>query len=691
MAKGNDVSTTIVLEGEKQYRDAIKGINQSLKVNQTETEKLIALYAKESGSVQALTAKQESLVSTISEQKNKVSTLAGAVDLAAQKYGEADKRTQNWQIELNKAQAELYKLENALDETNASLDRASAGSAEYEAALDGINQEMSGMSAVAQKAFDSFIEGAKEGQLSLGGVWDSIKEGMASTGAAADGMGGLIAGALSGGPILAAAGLTTSIAKIAMEGRQMAVEFESSSVKMQNALNLTKKEADEAAKSVKKLYKEGIVDSQEEAQEILTNVMKYLEMEGEEAQEFSNKIAAIGMDSETTIRTTRTLAEQFGLSYSEALDVIAAGITNIKAPQEEVLDTLNEYANSFSRLGYDAQGFLDTLYAGMDAGAYSVDKAADSIKEFYNKASSGDTSFAEALGQLGLNAESTMNALSAGGDRAQQAFTRVAQKLDNMNDKAKQAQISSALFGSQWEDVGSKAVLAMGNAEKGLVSYAGTADRQVQNIMNSSENLQKQAERMSEDIGKNILNIGAHIIMPGITNLIDGWDQSMKSIVQLTKSAEPDAKEAGAQMSAGVVEGWKSGDSAAYQAVKDTVNGMLNTATATALIHSPSKLFENKVGAQLAAGVDVGWDKGMEKTFRNMRHSLADDMEMLRTPPGGFGADTGRAASSSSEYVDNATYNYYYDLKIDNLETFNQVMKRVQNERMSRRQGYVKH
>lgn len=687
MANKSDVTTRFILEGQKQYIDAVNKMTTAVKVNMSEMKLADVQYKQDASSIAALTAKQEAYEKAIYSQTDKIELLRNALANAAAQFGESDKRTMNWQIRLNEARTALEKMNGDLNDTTEKLIYASKEVEDYESSLNGSTQEAKGFGGIMQKIFADISEDAKKGKLSLDSAWDSIKSGLLDVQSQATGAGDVISSSLSGAPVLAAGGLVAAVAKIAWEGKQVANRFEASSVQIQNALNLTKEQADEAAKSVKNVYNQGLADSQETAQEVLTNVMKYFEAEGKEAEEFSNKILAIGLDSEETIRTARTLAQQFGISYSEALDLIAAGVTSIKAPQGEILDTLNEYANSFSRLGYDAGGFLSTLAAGMDAGAYSVDKAADSIKEFYNKAASGDTAFAEALGDLGMNANSAMNALTAGGDRANRQLEQILIRLDNVKKEEDRARIASALFGSQWEDVGTKAILAMGQAEKSLVSYSGRSDEMYKNILTSSENINKRTERTMADIGAQALNYGSYLLGP-FRGLYDGIENTVKFFTEQSIKVERDGYETGANLSAGVLEGWESGNSALISAAEKTIRDMNEGMKQAADIHSPSRLFRDEVGKQLAAGVEVGWRDEIQNAYRSIQKFNQDAAELVRTPI--HASSYGAQAAPPSQ---GDTYNDYseFNLDISDLSTFQQVVNWAENRRLSQRKGYVRH
>ena len=78
--------------------------------------KVSSAYAQNADSVEALNAKNDVLGRKISTQTEKIEYLRAALQQSAEKYGEADKRTMQWQASLNNAEAELNNLNNQLDE-----------------------------------------------------------------------------------------------------------------------------------------------------------------------------------------------------------------------------------------------------------------------------------------------------------------------------------------------------------------------------------------------------------------------------------------------------------------------------------------------------------------------------------------------------------------------------------------------
>ena len=107
----------IGIEGEKEFKKALADINQSFKVLGSEMQLVSSAFDKNDKSVQAAAARNAVLNKEIDAQKEKIATLKAALDNASASFGENDRRTQNWQIQLNKAQAELNGMERELEES----------------------------------------------------------------------------------------------------------------------------------------------------------------------------------------------------------------------------------------------------------------------------------------------------------------------------------------------------------------------------------------------------------------------------------------------------------------------------------------------------------------------------------------------------------------------------------------------
>lgn len=119
-----NINTRFTLSGEKEYKQAISEIGSGMNVLNSEMRKVQSAYAQNADSVEALNAKNDVLERKISTQTEKIEYLRAALQQSAEKYGEADKRTMQWQTSLNNAEAELNNLNNQFDENKQKIDES---------------------------------------------------------------------------------------------------------------------------------------------------------------------------------------------------------------------------------------------------------------------------------------------------------------------------------------------------------------------------------------------------------------------------------------------------------------------------------------------------------------------------------------------------------------------------------------
>nr|DAZ08886.1 MAG TPA: tail tape measure [Caudoviricetes sp.] len=120
-----NINTRFTLSGEKEYKQAISEIGNGMNVLNSEMRKVQSAYAQNADSVEALSAKNDVLGRKISTQTEKIEYLRAALQQSAEKYGEADKRTMQWQTSLNNAEADLNNLNNQFDENKKKIEESS--------------------------------------------------------------------------------------------------------------------------------------------------------------------------------------------------------------------------------------------------------------------------------------------------------------------------------------------------------------------------------------------------------------------------------------------------------------------------------------------------------------------------------------------------------------------------------------
>ena len=119
-----NISTRFTLSGEKEYKQALSEIGNSMRVLDSEMRKVQSAYAQNADSVESLAAQNDVLERKILSQTEKIEYLKAALQQSAEKYGESDKRTMQWQTSLNNAEAELNNLNNKLDENKEKIEES---------------------------------------------------------------------------------------------------------------------------------------------------------------------------------------------------------------------------------------------------------------------------------------------------------------------------------------------------------------------------------------------------------------------------------------------------------------------------------------------------------------------------------------------------------------------------------------
>jgi phage-related minor tail protein len=106
----------IGIEGEKTFKQALSDINQSFKVLGSEMNLVASHFDKQDRSIEAITARNQVLNKEIDTQKEKIGTLEKALGNATSSFGENDRRTKAWAVQLNNAKAELNVMERELEQ-----------------------------------------------------------------------------------------------------------------------------------------------------------------------------------------------------------------------------------------------------------------------------------------------------------------------------------------------------------------------------------------------------------------------------------------------------------------------------------------------------------------------------------------------------------------------------------------------
>lgn len=136
------ISTRLTIDGEKAFKQEMSQVNSQMKTLASEMALAEAEFKGQANSVEYLTKKDKLLREEVEQQEEKVRALEGALSDSAEAYGENDKKTDGYRQQLNRAKAELIKLNDELDDNAKYLDEAKDSADRCAKSIDGFGKEV---------------------------------------------------------------------------------------------------------------------------------------------------------------------------------------------------------------------------------------------------------------------------------------------------------------------------------------------------------------------------------------------------------------------------------------------------------------------------------------------------------------------------------------------------------------------
>ena len=178
-----DIGPKIGIDGEKEFRDALKSMGQQLKTLGTEMKAVTSAFDVDNDSQKKLAAQSDVLTRQLEIQEQRITEIKKALDYARANYAENSNEVQRWQQALNNATTDLNNtkkqlgdLENGVDDVGDAMDDAGKktttfgdilkGSLASEAIINGVKAVASGIKALIGGA----VEGYGEYEQLVGGV-----------------------------------------------------------------------------------------------------------------------------------------------------------------------------------------------------------------------------------------------------------------------------------------------------------------------------------------------------------------------------------------------------------------------------------------------------------------------------------------------------------------------------------------
>ena len=335
-------------------------------------------------------------------------------------------------------------------------------------------------------------------------------------------------GKITKGMSAAAAGTGAAIGAAAVAAVKDANEMQQALNKLAAETGAGKAEMSAYEDVMQSIRSNNYGESFEDIGNAMATVRKQLgEMDPSKLQELTESAIAIrdtfDYDVNETVRASKAMMDQFGISGEEAMNLIVNGAQNGLDYSGELLDSISEYSVQFAKVGLSADDMFRIFESGVENGAWNLDKIGDAVKEFSIRAIDGSDTTIEGFQAIGMNADEMAQKFAAGGEEARTAFQQVISGLANMEDPVEQSIAGVNLFGTMWEDLGPEVIEQLAEIEDGAYG--------------SKDALEDMKEVRYDDVMSSLSTLGKTVMakvvdpiadkaLPIIKDAIDGITES---------------------------------------------------------------------------------------------------------------------------------------------------------------------
>lgn len=168
---GPTINTKIKLDGEAEYKQAVKEINATLGNLDSRLKNLDETYKDSGESIAGLTEKNTVLNQKIVAQKEKIDELHKIMQSAAKTWGASSASAQNYSKQLNNAETELLKMEKALRDNTKQLKDAGVEADNFSGGLEDLEEKTGS----AEKSLKELTKSGKDNGKETKTLGDLVK------------------------------------------------------------------------------------------------------------------------------------------------------------------------------------------------------------------------------------------------------------------------------------------------------------------------------------------------------------------------------------------------------------------------------------------------------------------------------------------------------------------------------------
>lgn len=672
---------TIKLTGESEYRKALRDITTNLKEVSSELKLTNTQFSSGDKTVKETKNAYTNMNTTIQEQKEKISSLRSALSEAEKEYGSNNEKVKTFKTQLNNAENQLIQMENATDKSNKELkemkngfDDAGQGALKFgdllkanvlgdfitsglKAVGNGIKQIGSTFLDVGKQALDSY---ADYEQL-VGGVETLFKESAGIVEGYANNAyktAGLSANEYMKTVTSFSASLLSSLngdtAKSAKVADMAITDMSDNANKMGTDMSMIQSAYQGFAKQNYTMLdnlKLGYGGTKSEMERLLKDAQKIsgVKYDISNLNDVYNAIHVIQGElgiTGTTAKEASTTIQGSVSAMKSAWQNMLTGIADDNADFEGLVGNLVESIGIAAenimprvRIIIDgmvallpqlAEKIIEHLPEIMDAGSEIITQLIDSLTTFAPDVGYSAFYIIESLLTGILNNLPTI--MQAGIELLTELINGISQTLPNLIPVAINSLITLTTTILDNIDLiinsGIELILALAegliNALPQLIDKIPVIIEKL--IMVITNNLPKIVE-----MGVTLIIKLAVGLIKAIPQLISKIPQIISSLVRGFANYFSSMHDVGKNLVSGIWEGIKNAKDWLLGKIKEWCGNILNGIKAFFGIHSPSKVFKDEIGTNLALGVGEGFSDKMKAVSNDMSASIPKEFDVNST------------------------------------------------------------
>lgn len=674
-----DIGPRVGIDGEAQFRKEIQQITENIKTLGSEFKVVASAADAEGESIESLSQKNEILNRTVTELEKRLTAQRNMLDKSTQLYGEADSRTQKWQRTVNATETELNKLRGQINKNKTALDKLENATDDADNALedlgdsaDSAGSKLSAMTVAMGNLISSGIQAAVSAVSNLvSSIWNLDE----STEEFRQAQGRL-------NTAFENAGYSAETAEAAYDGFYSILgDTDRATEASQLLAQLAENEEDvatwtEIAAGVNGTFGdslpiEGLIEAANETANVgtVTGVLAdALNWVGISEDEFNEKLAQCSTESERNTLIMETLAGQY--------DDAAAAFERNNATLIEARENQAAMDRTMANLGGTIASVKNQLTNALGPALRGI---VDSFNALLTGEGSGE-SFGTALQQfIASVGELAPQVIQAGsqilGDIVQGILIALPQLLvtgtqiilelaNGILSAIPQlvAQLPAIItefinyISSELPNILQQGVEVLNNFVDGLIGAIPDFVAQLPQVITAFVNFVVSNLPTILQSGIDILTNLVEGIISAIPQLVAALPQIIEAIVSGIGSLMGNILDVGRSIVEGIWQGITNAGSWLVGKITGWFDGVVGSVKRFLGINSPSRVFADQVGANMALGVGEGFademgvvERQLNRAMSGLAPSVSGSVSVSGSAAGGgssgVGADIGAAVS----------------------------------------------